>query len=877
MSFNRLLNSAINRPLIGGSYATNVINLTSPVFTEFLYQSGKEGVLAFINRVGLICSSYILRNDMPDSQAIYDAELSKPMLSPWRYGFLISYRAMLDVCPRLVNVIPGLETPSNLNAKVEKALVYYGAMDVKHSYESAQELAANFQNSEVVIEELRGQNGGTFGFSIFSDMTTEFFRIGNINRARVEEANMIGLDRVFPYNPVTDDEGNKDVGNNDDGKVNVGTNNNNNLSAVFASSYDFSIYPESVYESYSVFADSDWQTCNSTVDNTDYTAGADPLIDYQWYLDSARIKQAWALHPKQGEGIIISVVDTGMQENHEDLAENVLAGKSINVYVNDDSVYRNSVTPRYWPLRDNKCFFLSHGTQVAGVIAARGDNSKGIKGVAHKSKIWASNLLGGNLLANHDPSNKMYIDTYNRMLNKTAISSNSWGKGPATRLVKRIPVYFPLIENGLVNGFDGKGISYVFAGGNSRNLTYKRVQSSSLITYSEMSNHPGIIVVCAVNYAGNVTAYSSAGASLWTCGYANDQFNANDLYPDQDVPANISDIVIPRHLRYVGFTSTDISGEFGSNPIKEDADILEPDDRIYSDDGNILIQYDNESAVTPCSKFIYNPKLFDFGSANALAAERQVEGSSPTCANKTIEVTWGAGATNSYTRFFGETSAAVPLVSGIIALIRSAYPQLSWRDIKFILAESADVTVDYQSCIGAVAYYDRTRKYCHHNDYGFGAVNAEAAMLLAAKWNTITHPFKKLESKVITELSVNVVSDVDVNFIEYVQVFLTSNYTNFGNLSITLTSPLEKISIFAQQHICIAFNTIKDKESIVPRNRTSIDPTTDCADLEDGFTFGSAAHLGEDPIGDWRLNVTDGSDKNIPIEWQLIVYGHRRE
>ena len=174
--FNRLLNSTINRPLIGGSYATNVINLTSPVFTEFLYQNGKEEVLAFISRVGLICSPYILRNDMPDSQEIYNEKLSNATLSPWRYGFLISYRAMLDVCPQLEDVIPGLETPSNLNADVEKALVYYGAMDPKHSLESAQELAANFQNSAVVIEELRGQVGGTFGFSIFSDMTTEFFR-----------------------------------------------------------------------------------------------------------------------------------------------------------------------------------------------------------------------------------------------------------------------------------------------------------------------------------------------------------------------------------------------------------------------------------------------------------------------------------------------------------------------------------------------------------------------------------------------------------------------------------------------------------------------------------------------------------------------------
>ena len=873
--FNRLLNSAINRPLIGGSYATSIIDLNSPIFTEFLYQNGKEEVLAFISRVGLICSPYILRNDMPDSQEIYNAELKKPMLSPWRYGFLISYRAMLDVCPRLVDVIPGLETPSNLNAKVEKALVYYGAMDPKHSLESTQELAANFQNSEVVIEELRGQNGGTFGFSIFSDMTTEFFRTGNINRARVEEANMIGLDRVFPYNPVTTDKGTDGDGTGnmpDDGKVNVGTN-NNNLSAVFASSYDFSSYEEGYAEPLlDVVADSDWQLCNTTVDHNNYTDGPDPLIDYQWYLDSAKVKQAWELNDKQGEGIIISIVDTGIDENHEDLAENFLPGKSINVHVNDNGIYRHNINPQYKPY--DMCFnFASHGTQSTGIIAARGDNRRGIKGIAHKAKIWGSNLRARAEEEEPEVTNQMLIDTYTHMLNETAISSNSWGDDPESRLLKVSPVFFPLIENGLVNGFNGKGISYVFAGGNSRTVVDVPSSSSSSQTYDELGNHPGLIVVCGVNYAGNVARYSESGAGLWVCGHTNDLPNEYGVYPDQDIPVNITNIVKPEYLRYVGVVSTDGGGLAGVNPIKEDDD--DEDERFYSDDGKILIEYNNESMAAPCSEFIYNHRLFDFGAPNALASEGAVN---PTCANKTIDISWGAGATNSYTRFSGGTSAAAPLVSGVIGLIRSAYPQLSWRDIKFILAESTDVKILSSLCVGASAYYDRTRKYCHDNDYGFGIVDAEAAMRLAAKWNIVTPPFKKHESATITTPSLTVSTSTDINFIEYVQVFLTSNYTNFGALNVTLTSPLGKVSTFASQHGCVEIVTIIEEVGPGITNTADENNITDyCPDLEDGFTFGSAAHLGEEPEGNWTLNVTDGSDTNVPIEWKMTTYGHRRE
>ena len=42
-----------------------------------------------------------------------------------------------------------------------------------------------------------------------------------------------------------------------------------------------------------------------------------------------------------------------------------------------------------------------------------------------------------------------------------------------------------------------------------------------------------------------------------------------------------------------------------------------------------------------------------------------------------------------YERDFAGTSAAAPIVSGVAALVRGANPELTWRDLKLILAATA--------------------------------------------------------------------------------------------------------------------------------------------------------------------------------------------
>ena len=143
---------------------------------------------------------------------------------------------------------------------------------------------------------------------------------------------------------------------------------------------------------------------------------------------------------------------------------------------------------------------------------------------------------------------------------------------------------------------------------------------------------------------------------------------------------------------------------------------------------------------------------------------------------------------NRYTDAFNGTSAAAPVVSGVAALVREANRSLTWRDVKLILASTAQ-KVDP----GSDRWVQAGRKYDNHSEhydhsifYGFGLVDAAAAVELATRWTNLP-PFIEtagesaeevhLGSSRVSESKLTLAGDVD--FTEWVSVELTVDIARF--------------------------------------------------------------------------------------------------
>ncbi|MEV4655082.1 S8 family serine peptidase [Micromonospora sp. NPDC049301] len=99
---------------------------------------------------------------------------------------------------------------------------------------------------------------------------------------------------------------------------------------------------------------------------------ADTVRGLQWYLDSLKIPQAHRI--TQGKGVVVAVVDSGVDPSHPDLRGQVLAGHGVNAAAAPDG------------RRDDDAE-SGHGTSMAGIIAGRGGGTMRELGIAPAAKI----------------------------------------------------------------------------------------------------------------------------------------------------------------------------------------------------------------------------------------------------------------------------------------------------------------------------------------------------------------------------------------------------------------------------------------------------------------------------------------------------------
>lgn len=103
-------------------------------------------------------------------------------------------------------------------------------------------------------------------------------------------------------------------------------------------------------------------------------AAADQIRAEQWQLARLHAKDAW--RQADGRGVIVAVLDSGVDGRHPDLAGQVLPG-----------------TDFVRPGGDGHTDAVGHGTAVAALIAGRSDDADGIEGLAPKAKILPVRVL----------------------------------------------------------------------------------------------------------------------------------------------------------------------------------------------------------------------------------------------------------------------------------------------------------------------------------------------------------------------------------------------------------------------------------------------------------------------------------------------------
>ncbi len=216
-----------------------------------------------------------------------------------------------------------------------------------------------------------------------------------------------------------------------------------------------------------------------------------------------------------------------------------------------------------------------------------------------------------------------------------------------------------------------------------------------------------------------------------------------------------------------------------------------------------------------------------------------------------------------YTRSFQGTSASTPMASGVAAMMLQTRPELSWRDIRWILARTA---------LPAQGLSDLPRSpmnaHGFHPKVGFGRLNALGAIteatthtLLPAARSCSSNP-----STVNATIPNNTANGLVYRFnqasmgcslqtIEYISVDLAFAHGYAGDIELELQSPTGTSSTLTEAHLC-------------PNNR--------CASLSNGWTFGSVRHLGEAAAGDWELHVRDRAPGNTGVlkSWRITLHGH---
>lgn len=280
-----------------------------------------------------------------------------------------------------------------------------------------------------------------------------------------------------------------------------------------------------------------------------------PLADF--YLKQIHAYEAWDA-VKESPSVIVAVIDSGVDIYHPDLAENIwrnqgeIAGDKIdndkNGYVDDINGWDfilNVPDPRPKLGGEYTKLGMNHGTIVAGVIGAVGNNAFGLAGVSWKVKIMPLKVMNGE-------------GNGNSLTVKNAVEYAIRQKADIINLSMVGSVYDPGLEQAIADAY-ASGIVVVAASGNE-NLDIENVSQDSYnleINPQYPVCHDGplganyILGVGSVDENDRKSEFSNYGAKCMDLSAPGENFSGTLFYNP----------VVPEFQKYFGgyFTGTSLS------------------------------------------------------------------------------------------------------------------------------------------------------------------------------------------------------------------------------------------------------------------------------------------------------------------------------
>ncbi len=435
----------------------------------------------------------------------------------------------------------------------------------------------------------------------------------------------------------------------------------------------------------------------------DSTTSPDPLLKWQWHLVNQN-QYLSSTNPAINQGCDLNIVPSATRTcggvvgtSGNSVWADGYRGNNVNVTVVDtgmeighEDLSANVVTGGSYNFNTNTTNPIStlttgdHGTSVAGLIAGVANNGVGISGIAPKAKLRANNYLRSNQFVSQfsaafggDTTKGMFQTD---IFNFSAGSSSSVLYSPSSSSAS---VYL----NAANNLRAGKGAIVVKSAGNDFDATLDDRQ----LSYSSVCRLSGISCQNANNDDDN-TVYSNIVVA------AANADGTKTTYSNAGSPIWVT-------------------GFGGQN------------------------NYDVAVAGSGYFPYRYQPALLTTDQSGCSSGYLRLSAS--IIYKNLVDKGDGTGQFNStcnYYSGFNGTSAAAPTVAGVIALMLQANPNLTWREVRHILALTARKISPTQAAITNSVYFPgstltleqgwvtNAAGFSFHNYFGFGLVDARRAV-----------------------------------------------------------------------------------------------------------------------------------------------------